>query len=332
MHTRWIDATIPEDNRAAVRHALRKAFDVEDFDEEPRQLAGGLTQAPVFCIKVNRNPYVLKVISGDTSAHYACIRIVSDAGIAPRLFHADPADRVLITDFIEAKPFPDDISARMASTIRRLHSLPLFASQRSSFLDLTAGDVDCFRASELLPESIAWEFFSGYQQLAQVYPCNNSDWIVSHHDLKPQNILYDGDKVWLVDWDQASVDDRYNDLAVGANFFVEDEVAEHGYLQEYFGEPAGEYRSCRFYLMRQLVHVANASHFMVSAANKGWMVGPDFQGSDYRDLHQRLIKNEADLNHPDVQLEYAKVHLHRALCNMRMPRYAEALARVAAGP
>ena len=83
--------------------------------------------------------------------------------------------------------------------------------------------------------------------------------------------------------------------------------------------------------MRQLVHVANAAYFMLSAAKKGWIAGPDFQGPDYRDLHRRLIENEVDLNRPDVQLEYAKVHLHRALCNMREPRYADALARVAAG-
>jgi thiamine kinase-like enzyme len=38
--------------------------------------------------------------------------------------------------------------------------------------------------------------------------------------LKPENILFDGHRVWLLDWKAALVNDRYFDLAIAANFVV----------------------------------------------------------------------------------------------------------------
>jgi thiamine kinase-like enzyme len=36
-----------------------------------------------------------------------------------------------------------------------------------------------------------------------------------HSDPKPENILFDGQRVWLVDWHAAIVNDRYFDLLSG---------------------------------------------------------------------------------------------------------------------
>jgi len=326
-------ALIQEPKREAVARALRRAFAIDDV-EDCSPLTGGLTEACVYRIVVNGTQYVLRVSPDEAkfSRQLPFVQAASEAGLAPCIRDPRPQDGILITEFIEKKPFPEDIRPRMAEVIRSVHSLPRFNSTRCSFLDLTAGDVVCLLASELLPENMAHEFSTGYQRLAQIYPRDVSSWVVSHHDLKPHNILFDGDRVWLIDWDEASVDDLYNDLAVVANnFLVEDQVTEEKYLRDYFGEPAGRYRASRFYLMRQLVHVANVALFMPWAARKSWLPGPDFQGPDYCEFHRRLIANEADLNSPDVQLEYAKVHLHRVLCNMRTPKFGDALACVAAG-
>ena len=60
------------------------------------------------------------------------------------------------------------------------------------------------------------------------------------------------DRVWLVDWDAAFLNDRYFYLAVVTNFVVTNEEEEEVYLRTYFGEPAGKYWLARFYLMRQI--------------------------------------------------------------------------------
>ncbi len=59
-----------------------------------------------------------------------------------------------------------------------------------------------------------------------------------HMDLKPENIVFDGRRVWLVGWQAAFVNDRYFDLAVAANFVVTGAAEESVYLEQYFGRRA----------------------------------------------------------------------------------------------
>ena len=73
------------------------------------------------------------------------------------------------------------------------------------------------------------ELLARYAQLAAVYPLHDPDMVSSHNDLfKPDNILFDGQRVWLVDWEAAFLNDRYADLAVVANLVVTNDAEETG--------------------------------------------------------------------------------------------------------
>ena len=87
--------------------------------------------------------------------------------------------------------------------------------------------------------------------------------VSSHNDLfKPDNILFDGSRVWLVDWEAAFLNDRYADLAVVANLVATNETEERIYLQEYFGQPADAYQLARLFLMKQITHMFYAMAFL----------------------------------------------------------------------
>ena len=180
-----------------------------------------------------------------------------------------------------------------------------------------------------MPERETEEVFRRYADVAKVYPRNDPDLVASHNDLKPRNILFDGDRIWLVDCEAAFLNDRYADLAVAANFFLKDEVQEEDYLSAYFGEPAGEYRHSRFFLMRQAVHMFYATCFMLLAARSGNPIDSDMRAPDFRDFHRRLALGEVDLAIAEARLQYGKVHLNEALRNMRTHRFEDAVAIVA---
>jgi len=305
--------------------------------EELHLLNGGLSSARAFRIVVRKNPYLLKIlrneIISDPANEFACQQAAAETGLAPRILYAGVEDRILITDYVEAKPFPDDMALRMAVTIRRLHSLPGFPLPKmGNYFDaMNNGFVRRFQAAQLLPESVTEELFHRYEEVLRVYPRNDTEMAASHNDLKPQNMRFDGEHIWLVDWESAFLNDRYVDLAIVANFFVEDEADEEAYLNAYFGEPAGErseYRRARFFLMRQAVSMFYAALLFLEAARAGLSIDANMIVPDFRDYHQDLISNKIDMLTAEAKAQYGMIHLREALSNMRTPRFEEAVARV----
>jgi aminoglycoside phosphotransferase (APT) family kinase protein len=329
---------IPEAKMGAVTHALREAFGVVEF-EDIRRLTAGLSSALVFRIVVRGCPYLLRLImsadatagpgQGDQTRHFACMRKAAEAGIAPRVWYASTEDRLSITDFVQARPFPrTEALARLPITLQALHALPPFPLLGVvNHLDVMDGFVRKFQAAKILPDSETEELFQGYARVASVYPRHDSDMVSSHNDLKPENILFDGDRVWLVDWEAAFLNDRYLDLALVANFVVTNDGEEEAYLRTYFGEAEGEYRRARFYLMRQILHVAYTTVFM-RLGSGGKAIQPNTEAPGFRDFHNRVWAGEVSLATDETKLRYARVHMNQVLQNMRAVRFQDALRSV----
>jgi thiamine kinase-like enzyme len=324
---------IPEAQQSAVTRALHAAFGVNEF-KDIRLLTGGLSTALAFKIVVRKNPYLLKILRteviSDPANEFACMQTAAEAGIAPRIWYANVEDRILITDFVESKPFPEDMIPLIVPTLRTLHSLPHFPIPKmGNYFDaMDKFFVRRFQAARLLPDSATEEVFRRYADLVKVYPRNNTELVASHNDMKPQNIRFDGDRIWLVDWESAFLNDEYVDLAIVANFFVKDETQEERYLTAYFGKPAGEYRRSRFYLMRQVLSMFYAVLLFLEASQAGLSIAADMTTPDFRDYHQDLISDKVDMMTAEAKLEYGMIHLREALRNMRTPRFEAAVARV----
>jgi aminoglycoside phosphotransferase (APT) family kinase protein len=323
---------IPVERQPAVAQAVRTTFG-SGYDEL-RPLSGGLSTALVFRIVVGGRPYLMRLIShtqalGDPTREFACMSAAADAGIAPRIHYANAEDRILITDFVDARPFPDDFVPFLVPVLQTLHALPGFQKPRmGNYLDTADGFIRRFQAARILSENIAGDLFGRYEDVRRVYPRDDAQLVACHNDLKPENIRFDGTRVWLVDWEAAFLNDRYADLAVAANFFVRDEAHEESYLRRYFGDALDDDRRARFHLMRQIIHLFYGAMFMRLAAASGTPVDPDLGAPPFREFHRRLLAAELSVVSGEVKVQYAKVHLAQALQNMRTRRFHEALARV----
>jgi aminoglycoside phosphotransferase (APT) family kinase protein len=329
---------IPNEHAPAVTRALQAAFNTDHYDEI-HQPTGGLSTALVYRIVVKGRPYLLRIISkqawGDPSREFAAMQAGSDAGIAPRIHYSSLEDRLILTDFIATQRYPADMALHMAGVLRTLHALPPFPPPaRGDYLTTMDGFVRRFQAANLLPESIAAEIFPRYDEILAAYRALPPDQVSCHNDVKPQNTLFDGTRVWLVDWEAAFLNDRYVDLAIVANFFVPDEAAEQAYLAAYFGEPAGPHRTARFCLMRHLLHMFYPALIAVLQSATGTTI-PQLSiddAPDFDTFHRSLISGEISLTTPAEKLEYARVHLARLHHNLNSPRLAESLATVAGAP
>jgi aminoglycoside phosphotransferase len=319
---------IPEEKHPAVSRALLAAFGAAQF-QDIQSLTAGLSSALVFRILVDGTPYLLRVIMrtdamADPTRQFATMTSGAEIGIAPRVWYTSTEDRVSITDFVNARPFSAAEGLdRLPAVLRTLHALPPFAAP-ICYLDTMNGFVRKFQASEILPASETRELFEQYARVTGVYPRDGSDMVSCHNDLKPENVLFDGDRFWLVDWEAAFLNDRYADLAVVANFVVSNSQEEELLLRNYFEEEPGEYRSARFYLMRQIMHMFYAAVFLMLGSS-GKPIDTTLETPDFVDLHRRILAWEVSMAGPENKVLYGRAHMQQMLHNVRSPRFEDAL-------
>jgi thiamine kinase-like enzyme len=180
------------------------------------------------------------------------MKAAAEAALAPRVLYSNTEDGIAIIDFIEAVPLPaTQALVLLPATLRNLHRLPRFP-KAFNYVTAHNGFIWRFRTAGVLPQGEIKEVFRRYDQICAVYPRVDADLVSCHMDLKPENILFDGRRAWLMGWMAASVNDRYFDLAIVANFVISSDADELTYLERYFGQRPDEYERARFFLMRQV--------------------------------------------------------------------------------
>jgi hypothetical protein len=331
---------IPQENAGAVTRALREAFGVEAF-EDIRKLSTGPHANFVCRILVRGQPFLLRIVTrrGMPEREFACLKIAADAGLAPRIWYANAEDRISITDFVEAQPFPaSEAPVRMGRMLRAVHALPPFP-RGVDHLDTTCmflmhkgaaagGFLENFRAANILSNEECDHLFASHARLASGYPSREEDMVSSHNDLfKPDNILFDGERVWLVDWEASFLNDRYADLAVVANLITRTEEDEVAYLQAYFGEQPDDYQRARFFVVRQIAHLFYAMGFLL-IGSAGQPIDRSGPAPEFRDFQRRMWTREIELTDNPTRIACAMVHWEQLKRNIRQPRFEEALRTI----
>ena len=315
---------IPADLQPIVDRALQSAFGTTTYDAIA-PLTGGM-RSPLACrIVVHGRAYALRIGATtliDPAVELANTRAGADAGLAPRIHHANPADRVVIADFIARAPLPVRFAPVLAATIARVHALPPWPKTIHHF-DMLDRFLAKLRDTNVRDDLT--DVLTRYADVAAIYP-RDVDVVACHNDLKPQNILYDGTRVWLVDWEAAFGNDRYADLAMSANFFVASDVDEHDYLAAYFRAPPTDYQRARFFLARFAQHLSYMAFLSLTVARSQVPAQPT---PDWRAFHEGLLADAIDLNDDALKLQYANVHLAAARRAIESPRFAASLTAVA---
>jgi len=319
---------IPEEKSAGVARALREAFDVTEF-EDIRRMTKGLSSDLVFRIVVHGSSFLLRIMTRINETNgpariFACMTAAAEAGLAPRVLYCNAEDGIAIIDFIEAVSFPaTQALALLPRTLRRLHALPPFP-KAFNYVTAHKGFIWRFRAAGLLPRDEIEDIFPRYAQICAAYPRVDADMVSCHMDLKPENIVFDGLRPWLIDWMAASVNDRYFDLSIVANFVVTNEAEERTYLAEYFGQPPDQYQLARFFLMRQVLHMFYAAVFLL-LGSAGKPIPRSENPTLFRTFHDQLWAGEIDLADNAMRGVYGWIHWEALLTNLRQTRFDEAL-------
>jgi hypothetical protein len=315
----------------AVAKALRTAFGTEVLDGWT-PLSGGLSGAGVWRIRVGGIAYLLKVEAPgrdglrDPHRSHACMRLAAEACLAPRVRYADPDDGVAILEHIEARSLMldyagtrADLVVELGRAVRALHAVPGFPPLVDYLDGLEALVGEAGRGGVVpLGAFDAWPRLYEVCRRLEVQP------VSSHNDLNPRNLLYDGRRIWLIDWEAAFRADRYVDLAALANTFTVDPEGEALLLATYFGREATVAERARLWLFRQVSHVFHAAIFIVGVA--GQVRADSLDGPELDAIHQGLALGQPLLDTPEGRLAYGLARLRTVSTNLASPAFAEAAA------
>lgn len=218
---------------------------------DPVPLAGGITNHN-FVVEDRGRRFVVRV-GHDIPVHgvlrsneLAASRAAHAAGLSPRIVYAEPGYMVL--DFIEGRTFsPDDVRdqrnlPRLVDLVRRCHrDIPLYLRGPAAMFWVfhvvrdyahtlrEAGSRHMDRLPALLQEA---------ERLRQA--AGPIDVVFGHNDLLAANVMDDGSRLWLLDWDYAGFNSPLFDLGGLASNSELSPRQAIDVLEMYFERPADD--------------------------------------------------------------------------------------------
>jgi aminoglycoside phosphotransferase (APT) family kinase protein len=224
----------------------------------------GLSGAGVYAVSTSRGACVLRVQAHELAqGHFAqqlrILRRAVDAGIAPAIWHVDEAARAVVSVGVTGKPLgvaladPAQRGLVLASVVDRLRTLhaldPLDVVERDPLVYTRAA----WAAARDRPGFPRWALALA-PTLEQISETLASDprRVVSHNDVNPGNVLWDGARTWLVDWDVAGLGHPYFDLATLSLFLCLDDPVAFDLAARHDEAPLDEPSQATFRVLRQL--------------------------------------------------------------------------------
>jgi hypothetical protein len=235
------------------------------------------------------------------------------------------ADGVSIVDFVEqdaqATYFAADrtiILKQLGGLLKTLHATPAFPPL-FDYLDGMTSLIGNIQSNGLMSPAELAAPLASFAKVDEAYRRLEPQLVSSHNDVNPRNLVYDGHRLWLVDWTAAFLSDRYVDLAAIAGFMARDEASEAVFLEAYFGAPATPAQRARMYLARQ---INNLFYVMVMMTRTN-LARPDRVRS-LDDLHLALRDGEPVMDSDVGRAEYALARAAALVAAVNSPRFDEA--------
>jgi len=200
------------------------------------RVAAGLSGAGVYRVEAAGRQLILK-ISGpekplaDWRRKLHIQQVAANAGLAPRVVHADEERRAIVSAFVADHSFlalyrdprtHESALSLLGRTLRRVHELPLPPDAeprdpRELLAMLWSGLAAAFPTPDFVGDTVR-------RIRAEEPPTRERAPVLSHNDVNPTNLVYDGEDLLLLDWDTAGPNDPFYDLAAIAVFLRMDEA------------------------------------------------------------------------------------------------------------
>lgn len=254
---------IPATQREVACAALIAALGSTTIDSI-KPVLGGVSGAFVFRVDAGGRRYVLRM-EGTASPlrnphQYLSMRIAAEAGIAPRIHYIDERARVVVMDFIEDHPletFPGGargLAQALGEMLRQLQALPSFP-RFVDYPDTVARLWAYVSRTNLFADGMLDAHSERLAQIRSAYVWDSEKSVPCHNDVLPRNLLFDGYRLWLIDWESAYRNDPLVDVGTALDNFAPTPELEEVLLQAWLGRAPDQSLRERLALIRSLTRL-----------------------------------------------------------------------------
>ncbi|WP_375789443.1 phosphotransferase [Bradyrhizobium sp. Pha-3] len=254
---------LPPVQRETAHAALREVIGTAAIDAIT-PISGGATSARLFRIDAGGENFLLR-IEGVPSPlrnpyQYASLRIASEAGIAPRLYYANEMSRVAVMDFVQRRPLgrypggPPALAKALGELLARLQATPPFPAF-VGYPEIVARLWAHVCRTGLFAPGVLDRCNDHLERIRAAYIWDEANSVSSHNDSLPANILFDGNRLWMIDWESAYRTDPLVDLAIVGDSFARTPELEEILHRAWLGRPLDEPLRARLRLVRALTRL-----------------------------------------------------------------------------
>jgi aminoglycoside phosphotransferase (APT) family kinase protein len=282
-----------------ARSALKAAFGSDPVGAMA-PVGGGASGAFPFRADVAGRTYLVRV-EGDPSPlrnphQYESMRIAAEAGLAPRLHHIDEAARVAVMDFIEEQPLatypggPVALTRAIGERLRVLQGTPSFP-RFVEYPDMVCRLWAWVRRTGLFAPGVLDRHTDHLERIREAYAWDAAGAVSSHNDTVPRNILFDGRRLWLIDWESAYRNDPLVDVAITLDCFAPSPELEVALVGAWLDRSLDARLAVRLAQVRALTRLYYAGvFFSASAAASGPLADRDVSAPTIPEF-RRAIQN-----------------------------------------
>lgn len=260
---------IPLARRDAVRAALVLVAGGHDPGLDAGRMAllkGGVSGAVICRVDRGGRSFALRLEPGRIALEhrrrgFAAMEAAAARGVAPRVYFADPADGIAIMDFVDARPIATHpggrrgIAGELGSLIRMVQTTEPFPAMLGNSEDMIASALQSLAESGLFAAGSLDPHRDALARIRAAMPWDPSSLVSSHNDPNPRNLLFDGVRLWLVDWELASRNDPLFDLAIATTEIADTPDLEAVLLTAAIGRLPDVTLRARVHVVRQVTRL-----------------------------------------------------------------------------
>jgi aminoglycoside phosphotransferase (APT) family kinase protein len=265
--------------REQAHAALTGAFGRAPIDGVA-PVAGGASTASTFRIDTGNRHYLLRM-EGEPSPlrnphQYVSMRIAAEAGIAPQIRYLDEGARIVVIDFIAQRPlhsYPggsEALARALGALLARVQAAPVFP-HFVNYPDIVARLFAHVRRTGLFADGVLDPHVARLERLREVYNAGLTSLVSSHNDSIPSNILFDGERLWMIDWESAYRNDPLVDVAIVQDSLVRSKELADVLLRAWLGRRPDEDLRVRLEAVRALTRLYYAGVVLSASAAASWI-------------------------------------------------------------